>query len=314
MTPAEIFSIVRPSVVHVAVAKQLEVAQNVVTHRSDAVGTGIVWDDAGHILTSAHLVENAQSITITLHDGRSFFVELIGSDTDSDTAVIKMPPHEVELQPATPGDSSTLAVGQPIFAVGHALAIPGDPIFTDGIVSATGVTISTSSQLSLIDLILHTAPINEGNSGGPLVDAAAQIVGINTAVLEQARGIGFAINVNTAKIVAQQLIEFTEVRRGSIGITPIDLTPQLIVQLGITGLPDDLQEGVYVVRVREGSPAQEAGMRVGDVITRIDQDPIENTQALSKFLLEHQPGESVQVFFYRGSNERTAFITLAEQP
>ncbi len=314
LTPAEIFSIVRPSIVHIAVAKEPEVGQNAGTQRSDAVGTGIVWNDEGHILTSAHLVENAQSITVTLHDGRSFFAELKGSDTNSDTAVIELPPLNFDLQPATLGDSSTLTVGQPIFAIGHALAIPGDPIFTDGIVSRTGVTISANAQLSLIDLILHTAPINEGNSGGPIVDANALVVGINTAVLDQARGIGFAINVNVATTVARQLIEFTEVRRGSIGITPIDLSPQLIAQLGITGLPDDLQTGVYVVRVREGSPAHDADMRRGDVIVRIDQTPIQNTQDLSNFLLEHQPGEPVQIFYYRGSTERSAFITLAEQP
>ena len=314
LTPAEIFSIVRPSVVHIAVAKEPEAGQNAAAQRSDAVGTGIVWDDEGHILTSAHLVENAQSITVTLHDGRSFFAELRGSDTDSDTAVIKMPPLNFDLQPATLGDSSTLTVGQPIFAIGHALAIPGDPIFTDGIISRTGVTIAANAQLSLIDLILHTAPINEGNSGGPIVDANARVVGINTAALDQARGIGFAINVNVATTVARQLIQFTEVRRGSIGITPIDLSPQLIAQLGITGLPDDLQTGVYVVRVREGSPAKDADIRRGDVIVRIDQTPIQNTQDLSNFLLEHQPGEPVQLFYYRGSTDRSAFITLAEQP
>ncbi len=264
-------------------------------------------------MTNNHLVENAQTIIVTLPSGESFFAVLRAGDVQTDTAVIRIAPSGIDLRPAKLGDSSKLVVGQPVLAIGHALAIPGGPIVTDGIVSATGVSIGSSPQLTLIDVILHTAPINPGNSGGPLVNLRAEVVGINTAIIEETRGIGFAINVNDAELVADQIVEFGEVRRGYVGITPLNVSAELIVQLGIV-LPPDVRSGVLVTDVREGSPSQEADMQSGDVIVQIDQSVIKNTGELSKFLLSHPPGTPVDITFYRGLQKRTVEVVLSEQP
>ncbi len=278
---------------------------------ADLVGTGIVLDLRGHILTSNHLVENAETIIVTLHSGQSFFGELIGGDVQTDAAIIKVASEGLELQPATLGDATELVVGQNVLAIGYALALPGDPIITNGIVSAIGVSAPASPQLTIVDMVLHTAPINEGNSGGPLVNDRGEIVGLNTAVIVETRGIGFAVNVNDASSVAEQIIEFGEVRRGSLGITPINVSAELIIQLGIA-LPYDVRAGVFLADVLEGSPAFDAGMQRGDIIVAIDEEAVTNSGELSRFLFTHGPGTRVQVTFYRGMESRTVEVTLGE--
>ena len=270
-------------------------------------------DNRGHILTNNHLVEDAGAIIVTLHSGESFFAVPVAGDIRTDAAVIRISPGSIELTPAKLGDSSKLVVGQPVLAIGHALALPGGPIVTDGIVSAVGVSISADPQLTLIDMILHTAPINPGNSGGPLVNMRAEVVGINTAVVQEVPGIGFAINVNDARLVANQIIDFGEVRRGYIGVTPLNISAELIVQLGIV-LPPQIRIGVLVADVREGSAAQLVDMQTGDVIVQIDQNAMKNTGELSKFLLSHPAGTSVEITYYRGLQQRTASVILGEQP
>ncbi len=278
---------------------------------ADLVGTGIVLDLRGHVLTSNHLVENAETIIVTLHSGQSFFGELIGGDVQTDAAIIKVASEGLELQPATLGDSTELVVGQNVLAIGYALALPGDPIITNGIVSAIGVSAPASPQLTIVDMVLHTAPINEGNSGGPLVNDRGEVVGLNTAVIVETRGIGFAVNVNDASSVAEQLVEFGEVRRGSLGITPLNVSAELIIQLGIA-LPYDVRAGVFLADVLEGSPAFDAGMQRGDIIVAIDEEAVTNSGELSRFLFTHGPGTRVQVTFYRGMESRTVEVTLGE--
>ena len=278
---------------------------------ADLVGTGIVLDLRGHVLTSNHLVENAETIIVTLNSGQSFFGELIGGDAQTDAAIIKVASEGLELQPATLGDSTELVVGQNVLAIGYALALPGDPIITNGIVSAIGVSAPASPQLTIVDMLLHTAPINEGNSGGPLVNDRGEVVGLNTAVIVETRGIGFAVNVNDASSVAEQLVEFGEVRRGSLGITPLNVSAELIIQLGIA-LPYDVRAGVFLADVLEGSPAFDAGMQRGDIIVAIDEEAVTNSGELSRFLFTHGPGTLVQVTFYRGMESRTVEVTLGE--
>ncbi len=256
-------------------------------------------------------MENAETIIVTLHSGQSFFGELIGGDVQTDAAIIKVASEGLELQPATLGDATELVVGQNVLAIGYALALPGDPIITNGIVSAIGVSAPASPQLTIVDMVLHTAPINEGNSGGPLVNDRGEIVGLNTAVIVETRGIGFAVNVNDASSVAEQIIEFGEVRRGSLGITPINVSAELIIQLGIA-LPYDVRAGVFLADVLEGSPAFDAGMQRGDIIVAIDEEAVTNSGELSRFLFTHGPGTRVQVTFYRGMESRTVEVTLGE--
>ena len=204
-------------------------------------------------MTSNHLVEAAETIIVTLHDGQSFFAELSGGDVQTDTAVVRISSEGIDLQPALLGDSSELAAGQSVLAIGFAFALPGEPIITNGIVSATGVSTPASPQLTIIDMVLHTAPINDGNSGGPLLNDQGEVIGINTAVIVETRGIGFAVNINDARYVAEQIVEFGEVRRGSLGITPLNVSAELIIQLGIA-LPFDVRAGVLLAHVVEESP------------------------------------------------------------
>ena len=296
---------------HIAVSEPLEIGPGVNPPGANLVGTGIVLDYQGHVLTSNHLVENAETIIVTLHGGESFFADLIGGDVQTDTAVVRISSEGVELKPALLGDSSELVVGQPVLAIGHAFALPGNPIITNGIVSATGVSAPSSPQLTIVDIVLHTAPINEGNSGGPLLNDQAEVVGINTAVIVETRGIGFAVNINDARFVAEQIVDFGEVERGSIGITPLNVSAELIIQLGIA-LPYDVRAGVFLADVLDGYPAYEAGMQRGDIIVGINRETVSNSGDLSKFFLRHAPGTVVQITFYRGVERRTLEATLGE--
>ena len=296
---------------HIAVSEPLEIGPGVDPPGANVVGTGIVIDSNGHVLTSYHLVENVETIIVTLHGGESFFAELIGGDSKTDAAVVKISSEGVDLSPATIGDSAELVVGQPVLAMGYAFALPGDPIITNGIISATGVSTPASPQLTIVDMVLHTAPINDGNSGGPLLNYLGEVIGINTAVIVETRGIGFAVNVNDAQLVAKQLIEFGEVRRGALGITPLNVSAELIIQLGIS-LPYDVRAGVFLADVHEGSPAFEAGMQRGDVIVAIDEQTVTNSGELSRFLFMHGPGTRVQIAFYRESVLSSVELTLGE--
>ena len=296
---------------HIAVSEPVGIGPGVDPPGANLVGTGIVLDDGGNILTSNHLVEAAETIIVTLHDGQSFFAELTGGDVQTDTAVVRISSEGVDLQPAILGDSSELAAGQSVLAIGFAFALPGEPIITNGIVSATGVSTPASPQLTIIDMVLHTAPINDGNSGGPLLNDQGEVIGINTAVIVETRGIGFAVNINDVRYVAEQIVEFGEVRRGSLGITPLNVSAELIIQLGIA-LPFDVRAGVLLAHVVEESPAFEAGMRRGDIIVAIDQQSVANSGELARYLFRHGPGSQAQITFYRGVERHTVELTLGE--
>ena len=271
------------------------------------VGTGLILDERGHILTNNHVIAGAQRITVTLSNGDSFPAEVVGGDVTTDTAVIRI---EADgLQPAKLGHSFELQVGEEVIGIGHALGLPGGPTVTKGVVSALGRSITASPQTTMVDLIQTDAAINPGNSGGPLVNTRAEVVGMNTAIIQGSQGIGFAINIDDARIVAAQLMARGYVERGFLGITPATLNPGLANLLTVP-----VAEGIVVVAVASGSPADEAGLEEEDVIVQMGDEPIRNTGELSKFLIAHPPGETVTIVFFRGSEERTAQVTFAEQP
>jgi serine protease Do len=277
----------------------------------DGVGTGVVLDADGHILTNFHVVEGAQRIIVTLDSKLSFEAELIGGDPRTDTAVIRIDAEG--LVPAMLGVSAELEVGEDVIAIGHALGLRGGPTVSKGVVSALGRSIATGPQTTIVDLIQTDASINPGNSGGPLVNDRAEVVGINTAIIKESQGIGFAINIDDAKVVAEQLVAKGFVERGFIGITPFDLTPALISQTNL-GLPIDIVEGVIVLDVGPSFPAEQAGIQIGDVIVEMAGQPVVNTGHLSIFLMSHLPGEDVEIGFYRGKDKMTLTITLTERP
>ncbi len=274
---------------------------------SRGVGTGIILDERGHILTNNHVITGAQRITVTLSNGESFPAEQVGGDALTDVAVIHI--DAVGVQPATLGRSSDLQVGQEVIAIGHALGLPGGPTVSKGVVSALGRSIDTSPQTTMVDLIQTDAAINPGNSGGPLANTRGEIIGMNTAIIQGSQGIGFAINIDDAKIVAAQLMERGYVERGFLGITPFNISLGLADQLGVP-----VTEGILLVRVVPDSGAGKAGLREEDVIVQMGGEPIRNTGELSKFMIANLPGETVTIVFFRGTDRKTTQATLGEQP
>jgi S1-C subfamily serine protease len=306
LSTVEVVQILTPSVVQI-VTETVTMGFANQTIPSRGVGTGVIIDEGGYILTNNHVIDGAVSITVTLNNGISAPAELVGGDFSTDLAIIRI---EVEdLSAAQLGDSSELQVGEDVIAIGHALGLEGGPTVSKGVVSAIGRSIDTDNQTTIVDLIQTDASINPGNSGGPLVNNMAEVVGINTAIIEGSQGIGFSINIDDAKVVASQLIENGYVNRGFLGVTPVNLTPGIAEQLGLP-----ITQGVILARVLSGTPAEIAGLKPEDVIVKLGDEDIANNGELSKFLIAHLPGETIDVVIVRGSAELTTSITLGERP
>jgi len=271
----------------------------------------VVLDEAGHILTNNHVVQDAQQIVVTLSNDQRYPATLIGRDPSTDTAVIEIT--ATGLTPARLGVSAELEVGEDVIAIGHALGLRGGPTVSKGVVSAVGRSLPTGPQTTIVDLIQTDASINPGNSGGPLVNSRGEVVGINTAILLESQGIGFAINIDDARAVAEQLISRGYVERGFMGFSPIDLTSAVVSQIRLQ-LPEDVIEGILINSVTRGYPAQQAGLQSRDVIVEMGGEPVVNTGQLSKFLIAHLPGETVEVTFYRDLRRLTIEVTLTDQP
>lgn len=292
------------------------------------VGTGIVIDTKGDVLTNEHVVRGAQKLVVTLADGsKEYPATLVGADSHTDLAVVKV--SGTQLTPLALGDSSKLAVGQWVVAIGNALALPGGPTVTAGVVSALGRTVQEPPIQSgsagagtggpyLFDVIQTSAPINPGNSGGPLVDLNGDVVGINTLAAgqtapggPQAQGIGFAIAINTAKKIAATLILQGHVDYAYLGIDVVTNTPALAAQYGLPSAT-----GVAVVQLPSGSPAAAAGVRSKDVIIAIDSQPITDTSDLSSILASHKPGDKITLTWVQatGNQKVSKTVTLGTAP
>ncbi len=302
----EVVKKLKPSVVQIVTEVAAMGAMNQVVP-SMGVGTGIVLDEEGFILTNNHVIRGAQAITVTLNDGRTFPAELIGGDAGTDTAVIRI--QAEGLSPAVLGKSSELLVGQDVIAIGHALGLPGGPTVSKGVVSALGRSIAVGAQTTMVDLIQTDASINPGNSGGPLANTLGEVIGMNTAVIRGSQGIGFAINIDDAQFVVEQLMARGYVDRGFLGISPINLSPALAGRVGVPVL-----QGIVIVRIGAGMPADVAGLLPEDVIVELGDEPIINTGEMSKFLVQHPPGETITVGYYRRGEKNTTQLTLAERP
>ncbi|CCF85063.1 putative serine protease do-like (fragment) [Nitrolancea hollandica Lb] len=284
------------------------------------VGSGIIYDNQGHVLTNDHVVAGAQQFLVTLPDGRSFKdAKLIGRDPKTDLAVIQISGDNLPV--AELGNSDQLQVGDWVVAIGNALGLPGGPTVTTGVVSALNRTVQEpggrgqQSGPFLLDAIQTDAPINPGNSGGPLANLAGQVIGINTLVAGQAepgvqaQGIGFAISMATAKPIADELVANGKVVHPYIGIGYVQMTPAIAAQLGIS-----MQEGVLVRLVEPGSPAAQAGIQLRDIITAFDGQPLKEEAALSKALNGHKPGDTVTLTILRDGKTMDVKVTLGETP
>jgi len=306
LTTVDVVKILKPSIVQI-VSELAAMGFSNSALPPTGVGTGVILDQQGHILTNNHVIEDAQRLTVTLENGESFPAQIVGRDDITDLAVIRI--QADGLQPAKLGVSAEVEVGQDVIAIGHALGLPGGPTVSKGVVSALARSINTEQNNTIVDLIQTDASINPGNSGGALANTASEVIGINTAIIQGGQGIGFAINIDDAKVVTRQLMDQGFVRRGFLGITPVNLTPSIANQLGL-----DINEGVILARIIEGTAAAEADLRVNDVIVRLGNDSIGNTGELSKFLIAHQPGETVDIVIIRDGREVVGKLTLRDRP
>ena len=275
----------------------------------NGIATGIILTPDGHVLTNYHVVEIGQGITVTLNDGSNHEAEVVGMDPATDLAVIKIV--DVEgLEPARLGDSSTLQVGEDVIAIGHAMGLPGAPTVSKGVVSALERAVNTTHNTTIVDMVQTDASINPGNSGGPLVNSRAEVIGVNTVIVSAGQSIGFAININDAQEVARQIIDQGFVRRGYLGVLPARITRQAAAYFGI----DPEIEGILLRQVLPDTAADDAGLMTGDIILSMDGQPMRNTGELSKFLISHQPGDTMNITLLRDGDDLIAGITLGERP
>ena len=283
---------------------------------AQASGSGIIISEDGYILTNNHIVQassnnafyelsKANKVTISLYnDDTEYEAEIVGTDEQTDLAVLKI--DKTGLTPAELGDSDSVQVGEFAMAVGNPLGM--DDSITAGIISATNRKI-TDSDGHTYNAIQTDAAINSGNSGGALVNSKGQVIGINTLKLisDDVEGIGFAIPINSAKNVSEQLIKYNKVKRPYIGISGIDLTEQLAEE-------NNLPVGVYVRSVEDFSAAQKANIQAGDVILEINGTKVETMDELNEIKNQYQIGETITLKVYRNGNEIEISVTLDEAP
>ena len=302
----DIIDALRPSVVHIQTeAVQLdEMNQPVPT---GGVGTGVVIDKEGRILTNSHVVAGAERILVTLSDGRGFEAELIGHDLSLDLAVLRI--RAEGLIPVDMGESSELRVGDQVIAMGHALNLEGGPTVTVGWVSALNRSIDISAVITMRRLIQTDAAINPGNSGGPLVNLKGELVGVNTARIPSGGAIGFAIAIDPAKPLIDELIASGEIGRGFLGVSGITINEAVAMNFGLS-----VTSGVGVISVAPGSPAEEAGIQIEDIIVGVAGKSVDDSGELDDILIEYQAGTSVEVEFFRGAQRRTVSVILGERP
>jgi S1-C subfamily serine protease len=294
-----------------------------------ATGSGFVIDHSGHILTNAHVVDGASKIQVTLGNSdtaQPVTAQVVGKDPSTDIALLKVDAPANELHPLALGNSSQAQVGDPVVAIGNPFGL--DRTVTSGIVSALQRQIKAPNGFTIDNVIQTDAAINPGNSGGPLLDANGQVIGINSQIESPNGGgnvgIGFAVPINTARSVVQQLLQNGSVQHAYLGISGTDLTPQIAGVLNLS-----VKEGALVQAVTPGGPADKAGVKGGhttvsiagqqiraggDVITAIDGQAVHNMTDVIDDINTKQPGDSVALSLVNGSQKRTVNVTLGDRP
>src|SRR5581483_7733985 len=296
---------VRPTVVQI----------NVTTQSGGGLGSGVIIDPRGYIVTNNHVIEGGQKIEVVLYDGRTLPAQIVGTAPDDDLAVVKIDPAKMKLAVAELGDSSKLQVGQEVLAVGNPLGIT--QTVTNGIVSALDRNVADGPNGSILPGTIQTdAPINPGNSGGALVNLQGNLIGIPTltAIDPQfntpANGVGFAIPSNRVSFIAQQIIEngrVTHTGRAVLGVQVASVDANLAAQDNLS-----VDHGALIISLTQGYPAASAGLKPGDVIVQIDNTPVNDTASLGGALVNKNPGDTVAVHIYRGNQQLTINVKLGE--
>jgi S1-C subfamily serine protease len=284
-------------------------------------GSGFILDKTGHVLTNYHVIADASRIEVTLSDKHKYKAKVVGADKSHDLALLQI--DAPNLSPVILANSADLVVGQKVFAIGNPFGLSGT--MTRGIISAIR-PIRSPSGSAIEDAIQTDAAINPGNSGGPLLNSRGEVIGINTMIAsngaDQSSGIGFAIPINSAKVVLADLAKYGRVRRPTMGIVSLPIGPDLAEQMGLAA-----DYGVLIQHVLPNGAAERAGMRGGkqqaylgntpiflggDMIVAIDGEEVTNTQDISAIMDKHQIGDTITVTFYRGRSKMSAKLILGE--
>src|SRR5437588_7153529 len=297
---------VGPAVVSVEVRQRVE-RRGRPARELPGHGSGFVFTPDGFILTNSHVVHGATRIDAAFATGRRLRAELVGHDPDSDLAVIRVDP--VSLAVAEFGDSSALRVGQLVIAIGNPLGFQST--VTAGVVSALGRSFRSVTGRLIDDVIQTDAALNPGNSGGPLVDSAGRVVGVNTAVILPAQGICFAVGINTAKFVTGQLIRHGKIRRGKVGVAGQNVS---LARLVVRAHGLEAKSGVLVTGVEPDSPAARARLASGDVIVEFDGSAVTGIDDLHRLLTADRIGVATSVVVLRGAERLELPITSVESP
>src|SRR5216684_768800 len=297
---------VRPSVVQI----------NVTSQQGAKLGSGVIIDSRGYIVTNNHVITGGQTIVVEIFNGSTLPAQIVGTAPSDDLAVLKVNSSRVKLAVATIGDSSKLKVGQDVLAIGNPLGIT--QTVTSGIISALGRSVNEQNGAIIPNAIQTDAPINPGNSGGALVDMQGNLIGIPTLTAidpmfnTPANGVGFAIPSNRVQFIATQIIQTGKVShsgRAALGVRITDVSPTLAAQNNLA-----VDHGAFVVNVVSGSPAASAGLQSGDVIVQIGNSQVNDVQSLSDILVNSSPGQTAALKVYRGSQQLTINVTLGELP
>jgi S1-C subfamily serine protease len=330
MSPAAIYRRDSPGVVVITATSTERVAATPftppATRNVQSLGSGFVIDRNGDILTNDHVVAGAQHIRVGFSGNTRYPAKVLGTDASTDLAVVRVTVPAWALHPLAFDDSANAPVGEPVYAIGNPFGL--DRTMTAGIVSATGRDIEAPNHLTITDAIQTDAPINHGNSGGPLLDDRGRVLGVNSQIeggtVDANVGVGFAVSSDTARSVAQQLIARGRVEHGWIGVEVQTVDPS--VAHVVRGLP---AHGVVVARVVAGSPAAKAGIRPasrqvtvdgvsaplgGDVIVALDGKPLGTSSQLADGVTGRKPGDQVTLTVVRGSHRREVRLTLAAAP
>lgn len=269
-------------------------------------GSGVVLDDKGHILTTQHVVDGAEKVIVTFSDGRVLSGKVVGGDQETDIAVVRV--EGTGFRPAEYANSEELKVGQPVLAIGNPLGLPGGPTVTSGVVSSLRRHLGRGPGDG-IPVIQTDAAVNPGNSGGPLVDLRGRVVAINTATIPYAEGIGFAIPINVALTTARDIVAHGHVQRPWLGVGGYDVDRRLAAYYGI-----ETRHGVFTAEITPGSPAEAAGLQVGDVITSLGGKPLNGVADLVDALRERSIGDSIDIEAERRGQRIRPKATLAVRP
>ena len=272
----------------------------------EGVGSGVVIDEKGYILTNNHVIDDAERLKVTLTDGRVLRGKVVGNDEMTDLAVIKVEA-EQPLPAAELGNSDDLKAGQIVMAIGNPFGLTGGPAVTAGIVSSLNRSIRARS--GVLELIQTDAAINPGNSGGPLVNTKGEVIAINTANMPYAQGIGFAVPINTAKLILKELIEKGRVTRPWIGVASMKVTPQLARYYGLPA-----SEGALIAKVEPYSPADDAGLRKGDIIEGIDGSRVEDPSQIASHVRKRHVNDQLTLTVNRYGRQLQVPIKVDERP